>query len=419
MRLLCIYQHAPTPGAPGIYRHRLLLSSLVERGWEVDLVSTPVNYMTGAVDPRYARRPYVRETIDGVVHHWVWASTGIHRSKWHRASNYLSFASAALARSAALSRPDVILVSTPPLTVAALGPVLAARFRRPWVLEVRDPWPDAAAIVGWLTEGSALWRSLERLDRRLSRDADGIVVPTPGLVPRTLHVGGKLVRVVPGAVLDAPPSESRRVAKRAELGLDRSTCLFVYTGAVGMVNGLDTLVDAAKLVDGKLDAAVAVVGDGSGRAMLEERLGRERVGNVRLVGAVEKAEVADWLAAADVCLHLLRPDPRLECALPSKILEYFGGHRPVLTTAAGLPRRVAERSGGTFAADAPALAAELERWARMPPSERVARGEQSFFYGTSVFGPAAVVDRLESLLEYVAASGRKRAAAASMPALDR
>src|SRR4051812_23327003 len=43
-RLLCIYQHAPTPGAPGIYRHRLYLAQLVRRGWHVDLIS-PINYM--------------------------------------------------------------------------------------------------------------------------------------------------------------------------------------------------------------------------------------------------------------------------------------------------------------------------------------------------------------------------------------
>jgi hypothetical protein len=107
-RLLCVYQHAPTPGAPGIYRHRLLLAELVRRGWHVDLVSTAVNYMTGEIPPRYARRPYVRETIDGIVHHWVFASTGIHASRVRRALNYASFATSAFLRAATLRRPDVV-----------------------------------------------------------------------------------------------------------------------------------------------------------------------------------------------------------------------------------------------------------------------------------------------------------------------
>ena len=83
MRLLCIYQHAPTRGAPGIYRHRRLLAALAARGWDVDLVSTPVNYMTGAVPPGYGGA-YRAETIDGIRHHWVWAPGGIHRSRGRR-----------------------------------------------------------------------------------------------------------------------------------------------------------------------------------------------------------------------------------------------------------------------------------------------------------------------------------------------
>src|SRR5215475_10192032 len=90
-RLLCVYQHAPTPGAPGIYRHRLYFAELVRRGFAVDLVSTPINYMTGEVPSRYRRKPYVRETIDGIDHHWVWASGGIHASIRRRAGNYASF----------------------------------------------------------------------------------------------------------------------------------------------------------------------------------------------------------------------------------------------------------------------------------------------------------------------------------------
>ena len=141
-RLICVYQHAPTPGAPGIYRHRLLLSELVRRGWHVDLVSTPVNYMTGETPERYRGRAYVREEIDGIVHHWVYAPSGIHESKIRRVLNYATFATAATLRGIALPRPDVILVSSPPLTVGTVGPLLAARFRRPWLLEVRDPGPS-------------------------------------------------------------------------------------------------------------------------------------------------------------------------------------------------------------------------------------------------------------------------------------
>ena len=81
-RLLCVYQHAPTPDAPGIYRHRRYFAELVRRGWQVDLVSTPRNYMTGEVPSgiQEVRLPQ-RDDRGRSTHHWVWTPGGIHRSR--------------------------------------------------------------------------------------------------------------------------------------------------------------------------------------------------------------------------------------------------------------------------------------------------------------------------------------------------
>lgn len=397
-RLLCVYQHAPTPDAPGIYRHRLLLAELVRRGWVVDLISTPVNYMTGTTDPRYAAQRYTRETIDGITHHWVWASARIHESKRRRALNYVTFATSAATRGVRLTRPDVILVSSPPLSVGAVGPVLSRRFRRPWLLEVRDVWPESAASVGWLGEDSSAYRVLERTARGLSSRAASVVVPTPGLVAPLLRHGARRVTVITGTVVDAPPDPTARAARRASIGVAESTCLFLYLGSIGVANGIDTLFDAVALLPPHTDLAIAIVGDGSARAALAKRLAREPLPGVHLVGAVARAEVGSWLSASDVCLHLLRPDPVFATALPTKLLEYFGAHRPFVTTVPGLPQRIAERSGGSCAVGAEALAGELAGWTAMAPQERHAHGEVSFRFGTDRFGLEPVVDRLERVL---------------------
>ena len=406
-RLLCVYQHAPTPGAPGIYRHRLLLAELVRRGWHVDLVSTSVNYMTGQVPERYRGRPYVRETIDGVVHHWVYASTGIHRSKSRRALNYATFALTAGLRGTTLRRPDVILVSSPPLTVGALGPLLSARFRRPWLLEIRDLWPESAASIGWLTETSVPYRALERLAHRLAADAAAVVVPSMGLVAPVLRHGARVVQVVSGAVVAAPVDEALRRGTRERLGIRDSTCVFLYLGSVGVANGLDVVVDAVVRLPRAVDVVVLVVGDGSARAELQARVTREQIDRLSLVGAVSREEVGEFLAAADVGLHALRADPLFASALPTKVLEYLASARPFVTTVPGLPERLALRSGGGFAPGVEKLADELSRWAAMTPEERRAIGEQSLTFGLQQFGLSAVVDRFESLLLDQVDAGRR------------
>jgi colanic acid biosynthesis glycosyl transferase WcaI len=398
-RLLCIYQHAPTPGAPGIYRHRLYLSELVRRGWDVDLIATPINYMRGTVPEPYVGRPYVREVIDGVVHHWVWASSGVHRSRGRRAMNYVTFATAAALRGATLPRPDVIWASSPPLPVANVGEALARRHRRPWILEVRDLWPESAASVGWLREDTLLFGALERVAHHSARAAAAVLVPTPGLAEPVRQHGARAVRVVPGAVVDTQRPPEVRSRMRAQLSVGEDTCLFVYVGALGVANGLQTLLDAAAAVGGDDGMAFVLMGDGSDRRRLEDEVRTKRIPGVRIVPPAPKEEIPEILAASDVCLHLLRPDPLFAGALPSKVLEYLGAHRPFITTVAGVPERLAVESGGGCAPSLEQLVAELRRWASMSADERRRRGEQAFRYGRENFSVQANVTKLESTLD--------------------
>ena len=397
-RLLCVYQHAPTPGAPGIYRHRRYFRELVRNGWTVDLVSTPRNYMSGDVPPAYRGRIAVDERIDGIDHHWVWTPGGIHRSKALRIANYGEFACAALVRAAALPRPDVVLVSSPPLTVAPLGPILSRRFRCPWLLEVRDIWPESAASVGWLSRDGIAYRALERISHTLTSRASRVIVPTPGLRPLVRAHGARAVVTLTGTVAEQRPDAVRRARARERLGIRGDDCAFLYLGAMGVANGLDLLLEAERMLAPDVRLRLLMAGDGSARRSLERMVADGRRDRVTLLPATSRDDADDLLAAADVGLHLLRPDPVFASALPTKVLEYLGARLPFITTVPGLPTEVAHATGGAAATTAPDLAVELARWAALPPDDRRERGERALAYGLEHFGLAAGVERLEALL---------------------
>jgi glycosyltransferase involved in cell wall biosynthesis len=312
--------------------------------------------------------------------------------------NYVGFATAAGVVSATLPRPDVVFVSSPPLPVATVGVLLARRFRRALVLEVRDIWPESAAAVGWLSEESRVYRALERASKSATRAAAGVIVPTPGLVEGVREHGARRVEVITGAVRDNAADASVRKAARDELGIAPDRRLFVYVGALGVANGLDMVLDAAELLSPDVPASFALVGDGSARAALAERLRTRPLAQVAMLPPAEPDRVRALLAASDVCLHVLAPSDLFASALPNKLLDYFGAHRPFITTTPGLPEQIAQESGGGFAPTADALAVEIERWARMPGEELAERGERSFRYGLERFGFAQNADRLEALL---------------------
>lgn len=410
VRVLVVYQHAPTPGAPGIYRHRMLLAELVRRGWDVDLVSSPINYMDGTVPPRYAGRRYVREEIDGIVHHWVRATDDVHRSFRRRARNYATFASGATLRGVRLPRPDVVWASSPPLSVASAGRWIARRHRRPWVLEVRDLWPESAAAVGLLREESRAYRILDRFARSYAREATAAIVPTPGLEGLVRGHGARDVTLVTGAIEDHPPDPAVRARVRESLGIPEDACVFAYVGAHGVVNGLDVLLDAAELLAREPTEApvhVLMAGAGSATGALDARLAERPIAAVHKLGPLPKQGARDLLAAADVGLHLLRPDPVFESALPTKVLEYLGCHLPFVTTVPGLPSQVAVDTGGDLARDAGELAAAMRRWASRPAAERRAAGEAAFAWGDRRYGLEASVDALEAVLRRASTATRR------------
>ena len=393
----------------------MLLAELVRRGWDVDIISSPINYMDGKVPDAYAGRRYVREEIDGITHHWVRATDDIQRSFKRRARNYVTFAWNATLRGMRLRRPDIVWASSPPLSVATAGRWVARRHRAPLALEIRDLWPESAAAVGLLKEDSAPYRVIERFAKSYTSAADVTLVPTPGLVDLVRGHGAENVALVTGAIEDRPPDAATRARIRAELGVPDDACLFAYVGAHGMVNGLDVLLDAIEQVRGDADGGarirVVLAGAGSARAALLERLEQRPIAGLDVLGPIPKEDARDLLSGADVGLHMLRPDPVFESALPTKVLEYLGCHLPFITTVPGLPATVAAATGGDLARDADALADAMRRWAARPAAEWRAVGDDAFVWGESRYGLAASVDTLEVALRGAVANtprGRRK-----------
>ncbi len=354
--------------------------------------------MTGELPPHYGGRLLVHEVIDGIDHHWVWSPGDIHRSRAHRMGNYTAFAVMAALRSATLPRPRVVFVSSPPLTVAPLGPMLAYRFGCPWLLEVRDIWPESAVSVGWLRPEGRVYGLLEGFAHRVTAAADAVVVPTPGLEPLVRAHGARRIVTLPGTAFPRPRDEARRAATRAALGIGDEECVFLYLGAIGVANGLEVLIEAVRRLPAHIRARVLIAGDGSARATVADALRAPGLSRVELLPPAPIGEVDDLLAAADVGLHLLRPDPVFESALPSKVLDYLGAQLPFITSVPGLPAKLAAESGGSSVRSAQQFAVEIERWAALAPEERRRCGEQAFVYGQRRFGLESGVRRLESLL---------------------
>jgi glycosyltransferase involved in cell wall biosynthesis len=138
-----------------------------------------------------------------------------------------------------------------------------------------------------------------------------------------------------------------KAAARKALGLPGGF-LATYVGTHGMAHGLDTVLDAAKRVRGT-GIRVLLVGEGAEKAALKAQAEAEGIDNVTFWDQQPHARVSDIIAASDICLVVLKDRPLFRNVIPSKIFEFMGAARPMLTTVAGESQAIVEDAGaGVF-----------------------------------------------------------------------
>jgi glycosyltransferase involved in cell wall biosynthesis len=157
------------------------------------------------------------------------------------------------------------------------------------------------------------------------------------LVGKTVHASVEAAPVDHALFRPRPEHErqalARRLGRRHEL--ETSARIVLGVGRLVPIKGFDTLVSAVGLLPRLTRPAVVLAGEGSERPKLVA-LAAERGVSLRLLGAVSRASVAEWMAAADVTVHPARvlASGRVE-GMPLAPREALACGRPVVATTTG------------------------------------------------------------------------------------
>jgi teichuronic acid biosynthesis glycosyltransferase TuaC len=205
------------------------------------------------------------------------------------------------------------------------------------------------------------------LSHALTRATD-VIAPSRPIADRAVELGADPDRtsVVMGGVPDDYCPTSRADA-RAILGLSTEARLIVWVGGLVPVKQPVLALHAISLVAARdPDVRLAIVGDGPLLSKVHDtvrELSIER--SVRVLGALDSAQVAFWQAAADVVLNTSSSE-----GLPFALSEALvSGTRVAAVPVGGIPELLAVTSGGTLAADSSpeAVADAIEHELRLPP----------------------------------------------------
>ncbi len=330
-----------------------------QAGHDVTVVTCVPNHPTGRAYPGYRNRLWQEEERDGVrvIRLWTWLAAN--EGFLPRISNYVSYLLSVLVWMWRLPKADVVL-STSPQFFCGLAGWLLKRKRRPWVLEIRDLWPESIVTVGAMKRGAAI-KLLEAIERFAYRKADVVVSVTDGFVPhiRERRGDGPIAVIKNGVDLTTftTPDAAAETEFRAAHGL---TGKFVaaYVGTHGMAHKLDTVLEAAKLLRDRSDIAFLLVGDGAERERLVAEVAARGLSNVVMLGQQPKSAMPGIWAASDAALVLLRRVDTFKTVIPSKMFEAMAMACPMVMGVEGEAKALME-AGGAGIAITPESAQEL------------------------------------------------------------
>lgn len=321
-----------------------------QQGHEVTIVTSAPNHPKGELYPGYRNRLFQREDIDGVTVVRVWTLLAANQGFGKRTLNYLSYLVTALLAVPRLRRPDVIISTSPQFFCGLAG--LAAKWirRAPWVLEIRDLWPESIVTVGAMKKGLAI-RGLEWLERLAYRKSDRIISVTDSFVTHIVAHGAAAdkVDVIKNGVDLSLFGKGRSSAEaKALFGLEERF-VAAYVGTHGMAHGLDTVLEAANLLREDKRICFLLVGDGAERARLAAKAASLDLDNVRFAGQLPKSSMPDVWAATDVSMILLRKSDTFQKVLPSKMFEAMAMECPIVLGVEGEAKSLLEAAGAGVA----------------------------------------------------------------------
>jgi glycosyltransferase involved in cell wall biosynthesis len=200
----------------------------------------------------------------------------------------------------------------------------------PYIFNVSDIWPQSAVELGALRNPLAIWLA-ERIELHAYRRAARVSVVTPGMLERLAARGVPRVKLylltngVDTKIYQPSPPDSA-LARRLDLDGRK---VFLYAGTHGMAQGLDVVLEAAKLTSNP-EVLYVLAGEGADKEALMKKAAAEAISNVRFLPNQPKSSMPALLNLAYASIIPLKRLDLFKSALPSKMFESMATARPIV-----------------------------------------------------------------------------------------
>lgn len=402
MRVLYFHQYFTTPDGAGGTRSYEMARRLVERGHQVTLVCGDSEGGNSGITGEYIagrRRGYV-DGINVIELELPYANS---HGLFKRSITFFRYAWRSIG--VALSEDyDLIFATSTPLTVGLPGIAASVLKRKPFVFEVRDLWPELPREMGVITNPFIL-KAMAALEWASYHAATRCIGLSPGIMAGITRRGiePRSVTMIPNGC-DLELFDPKVGTTIRPPGVESTDLMAVFSGAHGIANGLDAVLDAAAELKkrGRSDIKLVFIGHGKLKPALKQRASEEGLDSCIFLDFIPKRELTALHRGADVGLMILADVPAFYYGTsPNKFFDYIATGLPVLNNYPGwLAGLIDTNRCGVVVPpqNAQAFADALEHLADNP-AERVKMGINARHLAIKEFNRRQLADKFVDWLE--------------------
>jgi len=349
-KILYIHQLFRHPGEFGGTRSYWIAQELIRQGYQVTMLcqKNPLLF------PNQKIPPVAIEELDGIKVIYIRNKFNKAMGLFRKSLSFLRFMFLSTWHAFNEKNVDIVYATSTPLTVAF--PTLLINFfkKTPYIFEVRDLWPEVPIKLGGINN-KILIKLLQWFEAKTYKNARHVVCLSPGMQAGVIkYIRHKNTSVIPNmAKIDI--FFQRPVDKKIFLkyGLNGKSFKIIHFGAMGIVNGLDYLLDTANLFVQKNDFSVEFIllGHGSQKNKLSKRVLEEKLINVKIINSLPMRETSELVNASNISFISVTKIPILEINSANKFFDSLSAGKPILLNFGGWLRDIVEKNKIGFFVD--------------------------------------------------------------------
>ena len=367
-------------GPKGIRTRQTVLSQrLRERGYEVFLICGSSDFR-GGENAIQGNEEYRLVEADGAKFYVI--KTSNYRKTYERVLVSLQFQNSVWRLRDKLPKPDVIVSD-----FAGLFGNVFLKWKKKYgtriIYDILDLWPEGFVEMGYIKRNSPIAKVLYNMEHKSYREADGLIFSMQGgrdyIIDKgwSKEVGGDVDTSDIGYLnngVDLETIDRERVeVKLDDPDLEIAKFKVVYLGSISAMNGLDVLVETAKVLrDRENDKVIFLIyGYGNQEEQLKKMVSDYGLSNIKFKGKLEKKYAMSLLSRSDLNIFTFRDSPLWKYGVsPNKLFMYFASGKPVLSMIRPNYDLVEKKEAGISVENRPEVVADaIERFCKMSEEE--------------------------------------------------